>query len=170
MAHHAQYDRRCHLLRHVHRPRHRSHPVTGLLTTTVPGKGEKCRSSICYCIHFYRYTFYSLAIKLDSINFCIWQQLMIIFILNEAVGCLFLLVYKRSVRNSHHIFPEPNIFSFCPANYTVPFKQIGISCHKSLIQYSQMAERTTLFLVFMISGCRQSSLQTDNIFYEGFST
>lgn len=51
VAHHAQYDRRCHLLRHVYWPRHRSHPVTGLLTTTVPRKGETWRSSICYCIH-----------------------------------------------------------------------------------------------------------------------
>lgn len=40
VAHHAQHDRRRHLLRHVHRPRHCSHPVTGLLATAVPGKGE----------------------------------------------------------------------------------------------------------------------------------
>lgn len=51
VAHHAQYDRRRHLLCHVYRPRHRSHPVTGLFTTTVPGKGETWRSSICHCIH-----------------------------------------------------------------------------------------------------------------------
>lgn len=38
---------------------------------------------------FPNYTFYSLAIKLDSVNSCLGLQLMIIFILNECVGCFF---------------------------------------------------------------------------------
>lgn len=40
LAHDAQYDRGCDLLRHVHRPRHGPHPVPGLLTPTVPGEGK----------------------------------------------------------------------------------------------------------------------------------
>lgn len=40
LAHYAQHDRGSHLLRHVHRPRHRPHPVLGLLTPPVPRKSE----------------------------------------------------------------------------------------------------------------------------------
>lgn len=37
---HAQYDCRSHLLRHVHRSRNRTHPVFGLIQTTIPRKGK----------------------------------------------------------------------------------------------------------------------------------
>lgn len=129
VAHHAQHDCRCHLLRNVHRPCHRSHPVTGLLTTPVPGKGETWCSSICYCIHFSLDTFYSLAIKFDSIDFCLGLQLTIISIINEALGCFFhesinRLVYKRSVKNGHDNSTEPrgtsSNFLFCAANGSKP--------------------------------------------------
>ena len=39
LADHAEHDRGCHLLRHVHWPRHRPHPVAGLLKAPVPGEG-----------------------------------------------------------------------------------------------------------------------------------
>lgn len=46
LAHHAQYDRRRHLLRHVYRPRHRSDPIAGLVQTPVPRKGECCITGV----------------------------------------------------------------------------------------------------------------------------
>lgn len=38
--HHAEHDRRSHLLRHVRGPRHGAHPVAGLVASPVPREGE----------------------------------------------------------------------------------------------------------------------------------
>ena len=51
-------------------------------------------------------------------------------------------------------------------------QKFGVACHKSLIQYFQTAERTTLYLwiVFHVfKGCRIASLQIDVILYEGLA-
>jgi hypothetical protein len=41
LAHHAQHDRGCHMLCHVHRSCHCPHPVPGLFPTSVPGEGQQ---------------------------------------------------------------------------------------------------------------------------------
>ncbi len=40
LDHHAKYDCGCHLLRHVRGSRHSPHPVSGLVSTAVPGEGK----------------------------------------------------------------------------------------------------------------------------------
>lgn len=41
LDHHAKHDCRRHLLRHVRGSRHGPHPVSGLVSTTVPGEGKR---------------------------------------------------------------------------------------------------------------------------------
>ena len=50
VADHAQHDRGRHLLRHVHRARHRPHPVAGLVPPPVPGEGTQTRGVECHRI------------------------------------------------------------------------------------------------------------------------
>ncbi len=41
LDHHAKYDCGRHLLRHVRGSRHSPHPVSGLVSTAVPGEGKR---------------------------------------------------------------------------------------------------------------------------------
>lgn len=47
LADHAEYDRRSHLLRHVHRPRNCTHPISGLIQTAIPREGKDLASFWC---------------------------------------------------------------------------------------------------------------------------